>query len=106
MNEKNFKRAVYIIIAILILIFFTKDIDLKSKFYKEMKTIENPDDLLVLVNKNNKLPEKFIPKDLEEVSLDCANEGKMLVKEAREQFENLCKNSQILGYKILAVSAY
>lgn len=106
MNEKNFKRAVYIIIAILIIIFFTKDIDLKSKFYKNIKNIENPNDLLVLVNKNNKLPENFVPENLEEISPEYANEGKMLVKEAKEQFENLSKTSKILGYKIIAVSAY
>ena len=59
--EKDLKKAYYIIIGILILLFFNKE---DNDFYKNIKIIENPDDVLVLVNKNNQLLSSYIPKNL------------------------------------------
>lgn len=106
MNEKIFKKSVYIVITIIIIIFFTKEIDLKSKFYKNIRIIDDPENLLVLVNKNNILPKDYVPENLELISLEYANEGKRLVREAKSQFEELSKISRLLGYNIIAVSAY
>lgn len=106
MNKKQFKISAYIVTVVIILIFFTKDIDLRSKFYKNIITITEPDDLLVLVNKNNQLPSDYIPSNLEEISPEFAHEGKQLIKEAKVNFESLGKNSKILGYNIIVVSAY
>lgn len=39
-----------------------------NDFYKNIKLIENPDDLLVLVNKNNMLYQQFIPNNLEKIN--------------------------------------
>ncbi len=41
------------------------NIGLDNDFYTNIKEIENPDSLLVLVNKYNKLPDNYSPKDLE-----------------------------------------
>ena len=101
--EKNLKKAYYIIIGILILLFFNKD---EEGFYKNIKLIENPDDVLVLVNKNNQLLSNFIPKDLESISLKYSNKDKYLKKEAKIAFEKLSEDASNLGYRIVAVSAY
>ena len=101
--EKNLKKAYYIIICILILLFFNKD---EEGFYKNIKLIENPDDVLVLVNKNNQLLSSYIPKDLESISLKYANKDKYLKKETKIAFEKLSEDASKLGYRIVAVSAY
>ena len=75
-------------------------------FYNDIKIITNPDDLLVVVNKNNKLPNGFIPKNLTKISLEFANEDKYMVKEAKEQFEKLSRDAKKLNYNIIAVSTY
>lgn len=104
--EENLKKAYYIILGILILLFFTKDVNTKNEFYKNIKLIENPDNLLVLVNKNNQLQSSYIPSDLESISLRFANKDKCLKKEAKEAFEKLSSEASALGYRIVAVSAY
>ena len=104
--DKNLKKAYYIVLGILILLFFTKDINVKEEFYKNIKLVENPDDLLVLVNKNNQLTSSYIPKNLESISLKYANSDKYLQKEAKEAFEKLSDDASNLGYRIVAISAY
>lgn len=107
MNEKTFRNCVYIVIAILIIIFFTKDIPFfKDDFYENIKIVDNPSNILVLVNKNNKLPEDFIPNDLQPINLACSNADKKLVGIVKEKFEQLCHDANLLGYRIVAVSAY
>lgn len=106
MDEK-LQKAYYIILGILILLFFTKDIDLsQNNFYKNIKLIENPDENLVLVNKNNQLKSSYVPNDLESISLRFANADKYMKKEAKENFEKLSYEASLLGYRIVAVSAY
>ena len=90
MSEENFKKCVYIVLALLILVFYTKDIDF---FYKKVKDIKNPDSLMVLVNKLNRL-------------LNYATNNKFLRKEAKENFEKLSSDAKKIGYSIIAVSAY
>ena len=82
--------------------FFTKDIN----FYKNVKNVENPNDLLVLVNKNNKLDSNFVPNNLELIDIKYSNENKYLKREARINFEKLSKEALEQGYKIVAVSTY
>lgn len=98
------KKYVYIVLAILILIFFTKDIDFKNIFYNNIKGIENPDDLLVLVNKNHKLDKGYVPSNLEELDLSYSNDDQYLKIEAKLAFERLIKDA--IGYKIIVVSSY
>lgn len=101
--EKDIKKAYYVIIGILILLFFNKE---EEGFYKNIKIIENPDDTLVLVNKNNQLLSSYIPNNLESISLKYANKDKYLQKEAKMAFEKLSEDASKLGYRIVAVSAY
>lgn len=103
MSEENFKKCVYIVLALLILVFYTKDIDF---FYKKIKDIKNPDSLMVLVNKLNRLQSNYVPHDLEQISLNYATNNKFLRKEAKENFEKLSSDAKKIGYSIIAVSAY
>ncbi|MEG2322056.1 MAG: M15 family metallopeptidase [Bacilli bacterium] len=102
----KFKKAYYIVLTILVLIFFTKDINLNEKFYKNIKTITKPNDILVLVNKNNKLKNDYVPLNLEDLPLKYANKNKKLVKEANEAFKLLHDDASKLGYRIVIVSSY
>ena len=107
MNEKKFRYAIYIVLAILILLFYTKDIDLFGQnFYENIKQIDNPDAIMVLVNKNYQLNNNYVPNDLEIISTSYAYENKSLRKEAKEAFEQLSEDAKNLGYKIVATSAY
>lgn len=97
------KKKISILIIIFILILIYED---NNDFYKNIKIIENPDRLDVLVNKNNKLPKNYIPNNLEVLDVKYAYENKYLQKEAKENFEKLSKDAALLGYKIIATSTY
>ena len=88
MKKETFKKSYYIVLALLILIFYTKDINISKEFYHNIKTITNQEDILVLVNKNNKLDKNYIPK-LEKLDTSYSNDNKFLRKEAKEAFEKL-----------------
>ncbi len=107
MNEKRFRYAVYIVIVILILLFYTKDLDLFGKnFYKNIKMIDHPDAIMVLVNKTYQLDDHYVPSDLETISISYAYENKQLRREAKDAFENLSQEALSLGFRIVATSAY
>lgn len=107
METEKLKKSYYIILGIVILIFFTKDIHLKEDiFYKNIRLIKEPEDILVLVNKNNQLSNSYIPNDLEAISNKYANEGKPLRQVAKRAFEDLSQDAALLGYRVVAVSAY
>ena len=88
----------------MIFFFFLKDIPFFKK--EEIVIIQNPEDILVLVNKERKLPNNYIPANLEEINVQYANENKYLVKEAKEAFEQLSEDAKKEGYLIVAASAY
>ena len=92
-------------IACLLFIFLLRG-DKIMEFYKNIKRIENPESILVLVNKNNKLDSTYIPKDLQKISIHYANEEKYLRKEAKEAFEKMSEDAKKKGYRIVAVSTY
>lgn len=77
-----------------------------SKFYKNIKIIGNEEDILVLVNKNNKLTKNYVPASLVKINTKYANEEKYLRKEAQEAFERLSKKAYKNGLHIIAVSTY
>ena len=86
---------------------YTKDINIfGNKFYKNVNSIENPEQIDVLVNKNNKLDAYYVPSDLEKISLEYATEDKYMRKVAKEAFEKLSGDAKKQGYKIIAVSTY
>lgn len=75
-------------------------------FYECIKVINNPEAINILVNKSNKLPDNFIPNDLELINAKYTIKPIYLKKEAKEAFEKLCKDAEKEGYKILVASGY
>lgn len=107
MNENQFRYSVYTVLILLILLFYTKDIDLfGASHYKNIKPVKNPDAIMVLVNKNYQLNQQYVPNDLETISIQYAYENKKLRKEAKEAFEMLSRDAKNLGYRIIVTSAY
>lgn len=61
----------------------------------------------VLANKLYYLGEDYVPKNLQEIDNKYANSsGKYLEKDAKDAFEELAKDAQKEGYKIIATSTY
>ncbi len=107
MKEETFKKCVYVVLFLLIMLFYTKDIHFfGTHFYEHIKQIKEPNSISVLVNKNNQLAADYIPHDLEKISLDYANEEQYMRKEAKEHFERLSEDARKLGYQIIASSTY
>ena len=79
---------------------------MKESSYTDIIYVKNPNHLLVLVNKNNKLPSNFIPNNLVVINSKYANENKLAREEAQTNFEKLSQDAKELGYYIIAVSAF
>ncbi len=79
---------------------------MNKKFYKDITYVTKPHDVLVLVNKNNKLPSSFIPDNLVAIDLKYANADRLVREEAKINFERLCYDAQKLGHTIIAISAF
>ena len=80
------------------------NIGLDNEYYTNVIDIENQEDILVLVNKYNKLGNNYIPSDLETISSKYGS-GK-LRKEARVAFENMCADAKKENITIYAGSGY
>ena len=104
MFDKKIKNFTYIMVIILILLFFCDDNE--EDFYENIKEIEKPNDVIVLVNKNNVLPNDYIPSDLRLINNRYAYDNKYLREEAAINFENLSADASLLGYRIIATSAF
>lgn len=76
----------------------------------DKKMVDNPADLLVLVNKENNLSPTYIPEDLIIPNVPFSFEGedqkKYLRKDAAQALEALITKAQEEGHSILAVSGY
>lgn len=103
MNIKLYKYLLLIIICIIIILILRHN---NTKFYKNIKIIKNPENILVLVNKNNKLKKEYIPHDLEIINLKYSTQNKYLKKEAKIAFEKLSEEAQLRNLSIIAVSTY
>ena len=75
-------------------------------FYKNILLVENPDDILVLVNKNHQLYQKFIPNDLVVIDSKYSTGKKLVKKEVKDNFEKLSQDAKTLGLTIKIESAY
>ncbi len=76
-------------------------------FYTNIKPVENPNSLLVLVNKYYQLDRNFVPSNLTYISSGCSyGSGFMLKKEAAAAFEEVCKDAKKEGLNILIYSSY
>ena len=96
------KNSIYIVVFILLNIFNYEN----NHFYKDIHTLYNPTEIDILVNKNFKLEENYIPSDLELLDTNYSLDNKYLRKEAKYFFELMAKDAKIEGYTIIAVSAY
>lgn len=79
------------------------NIGLDHDYYTEVIKVDNPDDLLTLVNKYRQLPENYEPKDL--VSLSNGS-GFKLRKVAAEAYEKLIDYASSNGVEVLPFSGY
>lgn len=66
-------------------------------------TVENPNDITVLVNKVNQIPKGWIPADLEPV-ID--NKNQKLRKEANEAYTKFYNDAKSKGISIYSISGY
>lgn len=82
------------------------NIGLDNEFYTNTKKINNPDNLDVLVNKYNYLDKTYEPKDLEIIDSKYSYGEKKLRKEARINFELMCKDAEKNGIYLKAGSTY
>lgn len=90
------------ILIIIFIIFIIR----RDSFYENIIEIKNPNDLLVLVNKNNRLRDDFIPNDLIKLDINYSYDNKYLKKIAAKSFYKLSKDADKNGYRIIIVSGY
>lgn len=94
----------YLLIYTSLIIFILFIYSYYKIFY--IKTIKNPNDLLVLVNKKNKLSNNYIPNDLKTINIKYAYQNKQLREVAKINFEKLGFDAKKMGLNIIVVSAY
>ncbi len=105
--ELKITKWIIILLIFIILLFYLKLIPFFShKFYRNIKEIKNPNDIKVLVNKNNRLKPDYIPPNLVKLKVSYSQEDKYLRKEAVLALEELIKDSRKLGFHLVVVSAY
>ena len=74
--------------------------------YEDIKIINEPNIIDVLVNKQNKLTDNYIPNDLLPINSKFAIGMQYLRYEDKEYFEKMCSQAKIDGYDIMAVSTF
>lgn len=82
------------------------NLDLDYPFYTKVSTIPDTNGLTVLVNKHNKLPEDYIPMDLEGINTNYSLSGLQLRQSARRAFEEMCKEAAYEGIYLTAISTF
>jgi len=70
-------------------------------FYNDIVTVDDPDSISVLVNKNFALPQGYVPSDLVSVG-----GNHRLRAEVAEQLEKMRAEMNSLGFRIFVVSTY
>lgn len=81
------------------------NLDLDIEDYTDMNTISNPDDFFVIVNKHNKLPDGYAPKDLEAVISSNALRTKVR-KEVVEPIKELMAAAKKEGHNLYQTTSY
>ncbi|HHU54899.1 MAG TPA: M15 family metallopeptidase, partial [Mollicutes bacterium] len=91
-------KYIIIIISFLFLLSILRScFFMNKKFYKDVTYVTNPHDVLVLVNKNNKLPSSFIPDNLVAINIMGSNEDYNKFEESVE-FEWMKNNAHLYGF--------
>lgn len=79
------------------------NIKLDKEFYTDTEEIKNPDNLLVVVNKYNYLPNGFVPKNLKTLF---NNSNATMVSEAADAYKELVEAAKKDGFTFVATTAY
>jgi len=82
------------------------NVGIDNSFYTNIKEIEDPSALLVLVNKYNKLPSTYIPETLTQINSQFSSGYHEVKKEVAEAFETMCEEAITKGLYLYAVSSY
>lgn len=90
------------------------NIGLDQPFFTDMDTIQDTNNILMLINKYHKLPEGYEPKDLTPTpnacvigkDYSCQSEPQYLVKEVAEAFGELVNAGKKEGIDIKAIASY
>ena len=78
------------------------NIGLDNSYYTNIQKVDNPNDILVLVNKYNQLNESYIPENLQNITYG----NGQLKQEAAIQFDKMCEDANKDGIKIYGGSGY
>ena len=103
MKLKMFKISLCTLIILLLLLIYLRD---KRSFYKNIKDIDKPSKIDVLVNKNNRLDKFYRPRDLVKIDENFSYKEKYLRQKACHFFEKMSKDAKEEGLNIIAVSTY
>lgn len=88
-------------------VIFRVNVGLDSPFYQNIKTITYPHELLVLVNKYNKLPDNFQQYNLIPMAREYTNGGGHLLADvAYEKYTQMADAAKSEGLSMRVVSAY
>ena len=98
-------RKKYICLIIFLVLIINNDRK-DNSFYKNINIIKNGNNNLVLVNKNNKLNNNFIPNNLVLIDLKYSIKDKYVKDIVLINFKKLHKKASSLGYKIIITSSY
>ena len=82
------------------------NIGLDNPFYQNTRQSTYLNKTNILVNKYIYLPANYTPNNLTEINNDFTSSTRLLVYEAKENFEKMCKKIQEEDLKIRAISAY
>lgn len=103
--NKNQKKITLIIWILLLTFTITSD-SRTSNFYKNMKFIEYPSSINILVNKQYFLSNNYIPSDLVKLDIKYSNEFKYVRKEVKKHFEQMSIDAEKEGFILVGVSAF
>lgn len=87
------------------------NMNLDKPYYTDIQTITDTDDVTMLVNKYQKLPVNYEPKNMVETPASCTNEyscfpdKQYIVKEAGEHFQQLIEAAKKKGFTITAIAS-
>ena len=81
------------------------NLNLDKDFYTDVKESKDLNKSYILVNKYNYLNENYVPDNLEELT-SCSISGKLLVKEAKDNFELMCEDIKKENLNLRVISSY
>ena len=82
------------------------NMDFDKTPYEDYNIVSNVDDIKVLVNKFNRLPDNYEPNDLSKIDKKYSSKELYLRNVACVAFNKMCSDALSLGLKIIAVSSY